>query len=133
MLGSSISVERVTARVDDVLEKLEIHYEKHKREYAHAYQDYRIAALESIQERARFLDGAHEVPVGIVAIDLRFEIEPPDDHRLEYERAIGMLTLHKNAGQKTIKITPELYAAYCQDQWTWKEAFYNKNISYSRR
>jgi hypothetical protein len=144
MLGSGTGLDRVTAVVDEVLEKLREHYERHQEEYAEAYQLYRKAALEDVQDRAVQLDQSHEIPIGVDAPDLRFDLSPPDDHRLEYERAIGMLELHKRAEDKcaaiglgdgdhkpaTIKITPELYAAYMQDQWEWKAAFYHKNLSY---
>jgi hypothetical protein len=142
MLGSGTGLDRVTAVVDEVLEKLREHYERHQQEYAEAYQLYRKAALGDVQERAAQLEQTNEIPIGTDAPDLRFDLSPPDDHRLEYERAIGMLELHKSAEDKiaalgdgnvkpaTIKITPELYAAYMQDQWEWKESFYHKNASY---
>jgi len=142
MLGSTTGLDRVTAVVDEILEKLREHYERHQQEFAEAYHAYRDAALDAIKERADAINETVKLPIGTDAPDLHFDLSPPDDHRLEYERAIGMLELHKSAEDKiaalvqggtkpaTIKITPELYAAYMQDQWEWKAAFYHKNASY---
>ena len=57
MLNSqSVRLEKVTAVVDEILIQLKQHYEQHKKEYAEAYQAYRLAALEIIGERATQLD-----------------------------------------------------------------------------
>ena len=106
MLGAGNNqIERVSAKCEELLAKLEEHYARHCEEYLAACEEYRKTALLALEARAKALQGKSDAPV-----DLRFEIDPPDDHRLDYERAIGLLTLHKNAGEETIKITPELYA-----------------------
>jgi hypothetical protein len=127
MLGTSQGLERVTANVEEILAKLQEHAKQHDRDYAEAYKAYRQKARLMLEERMECLIHSDHTTL---PTDLRFGLEPPDDHRMDYERAIGMLTLHRNAGEKTIRITPELYAAYCQDIWEWKERFWAKNVSY---
>ena len=136
MLGGSVEVERITAIVDEVLPQLVSNYEAHRMEYNNAFEEYREVAAAALAERRLALEAVHAIVVGGKPPSLEFDITPPDDHRLEYERAIGMLKLHRKTfddpTKATIKITPDLYAAYVQDLWGWRDAFRLKNESYSR-
>lgn len=124
MLGSQ-SLDKVKAKVDELLVKLKENYEKHKEIYAELYEAYQKRAVEALQERTKEI--GESTAEDVFAVDMSFDLEPPDDHRQDYERAIGMLELHKNAGEETISITPQLYAAYMQDLWGWEQEFWHKN------
>jgi len=113
-----------------VLAKLKEHAAQHEKEYATAYEMYKAKAYDLLKERALEVEKSNGDGD---AVDLRFNLEPPDDHRQDYQRAIGMLELHINAGEETIRITPDQYAAFMQDLWGWKDAFWAKNASYGMR
>lgn len=108
MLGNQ-SLDKVKAKVEELLVRLKENYERHKEIYAELYEAYQKRAVQALQERTKEVGESSSEDV--FAVDLNFDLEPPDDHRQDYERAIGMLELHKNAGEDTISITPQLYAA----------------------
>lgn len=125
MLGSQ-ALDRVKANCNELLAKLKTNFDEHKKLYAELYSAYQKKAAVLLKERAQELESSSPASY---AVNLQFEIEPPDDHRQDYERAIGMLELHMGAGEETIHITPALYAAYMQDIWGWEEQFWAKNTT----
>jgi len=127
MLGDTDNLQRVTANVDELIEALVENFERHKREYNEACAAYRDAAHVALESRLAEVDRSTDSPPS-----LKFPgtLLPPRDHRDDYERAIGMLRLHKNAQATTIHITADQYAAFVQDKWGWTEKWKVSNSFY---
>lgn len=126
MLSQGETMEKVTVPVKNVLTALRENYERHKAEYAEAYEGYKRQAKTLLEERIQ--DVEQSCPDSDQA-DLRFDLRPPEDHRDDYERAIGMLEM---TTETETRITATQYAAFIQDKWSWQQDWKFSNRQYTR-
>jgi hypothetical protein len=126
MMSQGETMEKVTVKVETVVTALKENYERHKKEYAEAYDGYKRQAKTLLEERLE------EVAASSSETDqesLRFDLQPPEDHRDDYERAIGMLEMTTD---EETRITSTQYAAFIQDKWSWQREWAHSNKSYTR-
>lgn len=126
MLSQGETMEKVTVKKKKVLEALKTNFERHKKEYDEAYEGYKKQAKVLLEERLSDLVASSSETE---QVDLGFELQPPEDHRDDYERAIGMLEMSK---EDDTKITATQYAAFIQDKWSWQKNWKFSNRSYTR-
>ena len=127
MLGDTDNLEKVNANVDELIEALVENFERHKREHNEACAAYRDAAHVALESRLAEVDRSTDSPPSLRFPDT---LAPPQDHREDYERAIGMLKFHRNSGLTSIYITAEQYAAFVQDRWGWTRKWKVSNTFY---
>ncbi len=121
-----LSLGYVKANCEELLTVVRANYAKHQTLYAELYGLYQARAIKALEDRLEEIRTSRATDE---AVSLRFQLEPPDDHRPDYRRAIGMLELHLHAGQPTVDLSAELYAAFMQDIWGWEEDFWLKNVT----
>lgn len=120
MISQGETMEKVRVKPQKLIAKLKENFERHKKELEVANKNYLAAAIKSLGIRLTSLkDGK--------VVDLRFNLDPPDDHTEDYERAITMLEMSED---ETVTITSTQFAAFVQDQWQWKQNFLLKNSTY---
>jgi hypothetical protein len=117
-------LEKVTAKVDELIAILERNQKAHDELYDKLAQLYVQKAKDVLAAR---LTGFDRWMPELDLPNMKFELEPPDYYGPCYEQAIGMLKLHQSAGNQTIDLTDELYRAYVLDKWQWEEQFSFKN------
>ncbi len=124
MMSTGETMERVRVKPDQLISELEKNFDRHKKEYQTACKAYRKKAAELLNQRLIAIQDS--IKDGAVP-DLRFDLEPPDDHTKDYERAIAMLKMSQD---DTVTVTSVQFAAFVQDDWSWKESFLVKNSRY---
>lgn len=117
------TMDRVRVRTGDLLAKLRANFERHKAELAAAQREYLKAARTEVERKLTALEAGQ-------VVDLGFTLSPPDDHTQDYERAIAMLDMSQD---EMVTVTAQQFAAYVQDMWSWKQAFFTTNASYFTR
>jgi hypothetical protein len=126
MLSQGETMEKVTVKVETVVAALKENYERHKTDYAEAYDGYKRQAKILLEERlAEVAASSSETEQE----NLRFDLTPPEDHRDDYERAIGMLEMTTD---EETRITATQYAAFIQDKWSWQREWSHSNKAYTR-
>tara|TARA_Y100000034_G_C6909175_1_gene423051 strand:+ start:199 stop:585 length:387 start_codon:yes stop_codon:yes gene_type:complete len=126
MLSQGETMEKVTVPVEDVLKALKENYERHQQEYDAAYKGYQKQAEILLNERLEEISASSSESD---QVNLVFDLCPPEDHRDDYERAIGMLEM---TTEEETRITATQYAAFIQDKWSWQQNWKHSNRAYTR-
>ena len=121
MISHGESMEKVRVKTADLIQKLEVNFNRHKDDLQESKELYAKKARKLLSGKIKMLKEGK-------VVSLRFDISPPDDHTEDYERAIEMLRMCQD---ETIHITSSQFAAYVQDRWTWKDSFNLQKMSYS--
>lgn len=143
----------VKAKTSELLGTIRANLEKHRAEYAEAFEGYKLEAQEALKvyqaqvqeavntvskrvqesEQPRdkpvmLLDGLRSVPLPTLRV--------PEDHSKDYEVVIRMLEFET---QPTIDIDADQFECYVMDRWEWKDDFavsherYSKSLKMSQR
>jgi hypothetical protein len=126
LVRNQIGIDAIIVKTDALVGILQQNREAH----VAAYQEAMVVFKQKVLERFDELHAA-------VVADQMPEREPgfwfmrlprPEEHTLDYDRAIRMLQLHT---EPTIKLSEQAYAQFVDDDWTWKQAFGMNTLSYT--
>lgn len=99
-------------------EHLKLFKEAHKAwrgKTAEAYGEAAVNAARAAKEWSAYFEGEREKPKSIYLGDAN-NLREPASHVAEYDRALGMLTLHTG---ETMTLDMDSYRRYVDDEWDW--------------
>lgn len=102
-----------TVKVDktQLLEKLDGNLQRHRQDYAEAFDGYRERVVTELDKAANEARSGGEVRTYI-------DLEAPHNHTNEYEKAIAMLNMSVD---QVIELDAHQFNCYVLDQWEWKK------------
>ena len=115
-------MREITVDKSNLLEVLKKNRTGHRAIFEEALEGYRKRVVSELQSR---LDAA----LSGVKWDACIELVQPEDHTIEYDRAIQMLEMDIDS---TVKLSSTEFQNYVQDEWGWTDRFLTSNASYSR-
>jgi hypothetical protein len=139
-------MRKVKARTADLLKAIRENLEKHRQDYAEAFDGYKLEATEALKACQTTLIGAlHELGEKVRAADreqghkpvplvlssglIQFgSLRPPQDHSSSYEVVIRMLEFET---QEVIEVDQDQFECYVMDRWDWKDDFAGLHQNYS--
>jgi hypothetical protein len=118
------SVRETRVTKDKLLDVIRSNREKHIREYEDSVRDYKVVALEAIEQAMeRLKRTVNELKEGeCVALNhVTFNLRVPENHQTDYDQVIKMLEMSEDT---IFTIRADEFAKYVMDDWAWKEEFY---------
>ena len=113
-------MESITINKLDLLTALRANREGHREQFLKAQEGWKASIIEELERRMADAKRGKFV-------DARFYFREPEDHTLEYDRAIRMMEMDINS---TIKMPEHDFAQYVMDDWGWKAEWTACNSSY---
>jgi hypothetical protein len=111
----------ITVKKDELLGKLRENREKHRTVFEAAMTGYEIHCRQVLGEHlAAIHDG--RLP------EIRIIISRPEDHTRDYDRVIGMLSMHTG---DVFDLDEQMYQQYVDDDWSWKTQWVKMSNSYA--
>jgi len=117
----------VTVKVDDLMAKIQDNRDKHRAVFEDALAGFKDAAVKALNERVE------KIRTGKRGVNLYVSLAEPSDHTRDYDRVIGMLEMHKAAGNDTITLAESDAARYVNDDWEWKRQWARLSNSYASK
>lgn len=137
------TMRKIKAKRSDVLNAIRANYEAHKKNYADAFDGYKVEALEQITDKKKaILDAIDtlgrrvaEAVLGKdkpVALQMSsslalFTLTPPVDHSRDYEVVIKMLEFSVD---DEIELEQDQFECYVMDRWDWADSFRESVTNY---
>ena len=119
-------MDALRVRVDKVLVLLRANRAQHREVFEEAIENYRIEALRQLEQRVEEIREGRD-------FDLGFVLPTPEDHTSDYDRAITMLELTKEAGEEFVIMDRPQQQNYIMDDWGWKDAWIMNTMSYTQQ
>jgi hypothetical protein len=116
--SQSVNVSRL-----QLLSALRSNLEKHKRDYAEAVVNYRIALQVDLTAA---LVQANDPKSRLDKINVDFD--HPKSYANQYQQVIDML---EYSVDETINLDSQAFRAYVKDEWSWKSSFELANSTFS--
>jgi hypothetical protein len=116
--SQSVNVSR-----QKLLEALKENLAKHKKDYAQAVINYRIA-LQVDLTAALALANDSESRLDKIKVDFSH----PQSYASQYQQVIDMLEFSVD---ETINLDSQAFRAYIKDEWSWKSSFETSNSVFS--
>lgn len=135
----------IKAKPSELLKAIRENYEKHKKDYAEAFEGYKIEVEEEADRvRESFLSAMTKMldkvrsakldkgdkPVAPTMHYMLMTVKPPVDHSRDYEVVIKMLEFEQSS---EVEIDTEQFECYVMDRWDWKEEFVATHNTYSNK
>lgn len=117
----------ITAKTQDVLEKLRENREKHVNEHKRALEGWRKTVANEVVELASYASSDKDLSPS--KLNVPSAHDKPESHVEDYDNAIAMLEWHE---EETITLSSSDVRNYIQDQWTWQRDFKMSSAKYSR-
>lgn len=111
---------RVRVNTEDLLSTVRANRAEHVAQFEQANERYRKSM------RVFFLAQAHSIEHGH-DFERYFDGDAPTTYAEDYDRAIGMLELHRDP---VIELGSEDYSRLVKDDWDWKRTFARTNSRY---
>lgn len=106
----------ITAKTDEVLEALRTNRKKHINDFEDAKKAYFVAAEKLLKkELGRIKEGKFR--------SLGISLSIPMSYEKQYDTAIRMFELHKNADKETIELNSNQVDSLVHDVWDWTSDF----------
>jgi len=115
----------IDAKVDDLMAKVTENRDKHRAVFEDALDGYKKAAEKALADRIE------KIRAGKRGVSLYVSLTEPTDHTRDYDRVIGMLKMHKEAGNNIIELAEADAARYVNDDWEWKRQWAKLSNSYA--
>jgi hypothetical protein len=112
---------KITVSKTELLAKLQENRAKHEETFEDALVGYYKAVIDALEEKQK-LARAHK------KIDLYLTFTEPRNHVKDYDRVIGMLTMHTGT---EFELTDQEYASYVDDNWSWAGEWHSTAKSFS--
>lgn len=113
-----------------LIEKLLDHLKKNRNEHQEIVEEAQVAFRNrAIKEMDRMIAQAKKGE----EIVMRVNLTVPTIHLKEYDNAIGILGMTKEAGETTVEITADEYDRFVDNNWDWTRNFATSNAPYSRK
>jgi RNA-splicing ligase RtcB len=109
---------------DKLLGTLRTNAETHKQDFEIAFAAFQEKVIENVEARLASWKAGNEVTQEALWINM----EVPEDHSEDYERAIEMLAWE--VGDEVV-LQEQEFREYVQDKWTWKGKFATDNQFYT--
>jgi len=120
------NIIQVQVDTKKLLETLKKNRETHIADYQKARIAFKEAAIKKAKAALKDAEGINLDKKDLATIS--FHITPPVEYTKEYDRAIGMLSLHT---EPNITIDSGSYSKFVDDEWEWKNTFRHSNESYA--
>lgn len=115
-------MEKITARKDELLNKLIANRADHRAIFEEALEGFQAKVREEADRLAVLAREGSKT-------DVRITLRAPEDHTRDYDRAIAMVQM--NVGD-TIDLLEHDFAQYVMDDWGWQGTFLS-NVYGSQR
>lgn len=120
---AAITVDRISANRQSVVEALKKNRTEHQRLFNEAVNVYRKQATQVLEESLpRLRNQSNDNPQIIQLPD------PPENWIRVYDSYIGLFEM---SSEPTIMMSVENYSAFIQDNWSWKQRFLDSIEPYS--
>jgi len=116
-------LSEITVGVGDLIDTVVKNRAKHLQDYSVALERFHEAAKDALYGRIT------QVVNGTIK-DLRFDLPVPENHVDDYDRAIKMLQMTRDAGQDTVVLSESEQESYVMDNWGWKRKFTETSTFY---
>lgn len=113
-------MNNVKVKKADLLEIVRRNQQRRATIYGKAFEGYRKAMLERLQQQIVDLERGHK-------IRKRPELTEPYDPTFQYDRAIKMLEMSVD---DVIELTSQHFGQLVLDKWDWTERFVSSNSTY---
>lgn len=117
-------MKNVTVKKAGLLLQLRENEATHKRDFEIAWDAFQERAIKNFEQKLGALRNAKRGQ----QIELWVNLEIPEDHSDDYERAIEMLQWEVS---DEVVLTEQEFRQFVQDKWTWKDKFTMSNIAYT--
>lgn len=114
-------MRNVTVSRLDLLARVQENRDRHREVFLSAQEGYRRKFIEVLEQRLEDArNGKH--------FNQRINLVEPMDMTKEYDRVIAMLEMSVD---DQIELDASSFAAYVQDDWSWKQQFVTSNAAYT--
>src|SRR5262245_18528440 len=117
-------METVTVNKQRLLETLEDNRETHMPDFDLAWEGFRTKAAENLEAKLAALKAAPHA----TKVDIWVNLEPPEDHAADYDRAMQTLDWHQG---EEFELSEAEFRQYVQNQWAWADRFTISNRLYT--
>lgn len=114
-------MQEVTVSRLDLIRRIVENRERHHKIVEEALVGYRKAVIEELDKMIAFAKEGRKIQTRVGLIQ-------PQDHTVDYDAVIDMLTMSTD---DTIVLSQSDFRAYVRDEWAWKGQFLMSNSSYS--
>ena len=104
----------VKVKKSELLEKIKSNHLNHKLAYEEAFEGYKKTMQNILEIQLDLVKKGAVIRVEVFAIPI------PQDHSVDYERAIMMLEMSVD---DKLEVSEEDFRMYVMDDWGWKRAF----------
>lgn len=116
-------MDKVTVNVSDLILALSANCVEHQEIFEKARVGYRKSAVGMFKKQLALAEEGFNFQHYV-------HLDPPKDHTDDYQNAIQMLEMTRDAGVKTIEITRKDFQCYVRDNWGWKEEWVSNSTRY---
>lgn len=110
----------ITVSKQELLDRITENRDKHGAIFEKALEAYKKEVLKQLRQRINQIK-AGKTP------DLFIRLPIPEDHTVDYEAVIDMLTMHRG---EELTIQSEKFRQYVRDEWHWKREWQASTASY---
>jgi hypothetical protein len=124
------AIKTITVEKSRLVETLKSNLETHRREYGEAVEGFYDAQNKAIRKLNEETANGRGNVKKIHAAYIEFKnLDKPQNHAADYERAIGLMDWEVD---EKIQLSVNDWECYVQDNWNWKRSFKMSHESYSR-
>lgn len=111
----------ITVDKNELLAAMRANRDRHRTVFEAALAGYRDHVLEILEEHIAGLREGRTPETRIV-------VSRPEDHTRDYDRVLGMLSMHNG---DTFELDEDTYARYVDDDWAWSRQWIAMSRSYA--
>jgi hypothetical protein len=114
-------MEHTPVRKEQLLERLQVNREQHRRVFEEAMEGFRRRLEEELERRLADVRAGRRV-------ELYIHLEPPEDHTKDYDTVIEMVEW---CTQDLIVLSRQDFRAFVRDDWQWKRDWVENTTAYT--